>query len=91
MHALSRALRATFRPAPARAPDPQRKARELAKPLAAQHKIEIERDGHCLIVYPPAGYKGVDPWDGNHYAEDWAEALVMIRHYAGIEQFTATD
>lgn len=91
MHALSRALTRTFRPAPARRPDPHRAAREAAKPIAAEHGITIERDGHCVVVYPPRGFTGTDPWDGNHYAEHWGEALVMVRHYAGIELFTETN
>lgn len=88
MHALSRALRATFRPAPARRPDPHRKAREEAKPLAAAHGIAIDREETSLIVWPPKGYNGTDPWAGDHACDDWAQVLVMVRHYAGIELFT---
>lgn len=88
MHALSRSLTRLFHPAPARRPDPHRKAREEAKPLAAKHSIEVEREETSLIVWPPKGYKGTDPWDGDHGCDDWSEVLVMVRHYAGVELFT---
>jgi hypothetical protein len=91
MHALSRALTRAFRPAPARRPDPHRAAREAAKPLAKEHGILIEREGSVLCVWPPLSFKGADPWDGDHGAQNWAEALVMVRHYAGIELFTETN
>lgn len=87
MQPLARALRQTFRPAPARRPDPQRKQREQAKRLAKLHKIDIEATDGGWLVWPPKDYPDAkDPWAGDHCAQDWAEALAMVTHYAGIER-----
>lgn len=65
--------------------DPHRKAREEATKLAAAHGIEIERfkkvDGGGFNVFPPKGFTGEDPHDGNHYAVDWQEVLEHVRAY----------
>ena len=57
--------------------DPHRKARERTKALAHKHGIEIERfpDGG-MMLWPPAGIED-DPFEGDHFANDWHEALSM--------------
>ncbi len=66
-------------------PDTQRRQRERAKALAGEHGIEIEKftEGGGMNVWPPKslGDSG-DPFDGDHYASDWVEALSMIEQYA---------
>jgi hypothetical protein len=67
--------------------DPHRKARTEAKALAAQHGVEIEklRDGG-FNVWPPKGYEGDDPHEGDHYAIDWDEVLPKVRAYVPAAQ-----
>lgn len=83
MKTLQRELGRMFRPTPARRPDPHRKARELAKPLAKKHGIELERIEGGINVWPPKDMVLADPWEGDHYAQDWSEVLLMVRTYAG--------
>ena len=82
-NALQRELRRMFTPAPARRADPHRKARELAKPLAKLHGIELEKIEGGWNVWPPKTFSQADPWDGDHMAQDWSEVLLMVRTYAG--------
>lgn len=86
MKTLSRALRATFSAPAKRNPDPHRVARQEARRLAKEHGIDIERlrDGG-MNVWPPKGFAGDDPYEGDHFAADWGEALPMVRAYAGIQ------
>jgi hypothetical protein len=79
MRTLQRALRAAFQPP--RATDPQRRAREEAKRLAGLHGICLEKLGGGINVWPPRGYVAADPYEGDHYAQDWCEALDHIRAY----------
>jgi hypothetical protein len=81
-NSLSAALSRTFAAPRARAPDPHRRAREQAKPLAAQHGIEIERVDSGFNVWPPKAFAGVDPFDGDHYAQDWGDVLARVKAYA---------
>lgn len=87
MKNLSSSLSRLFKPATARPPDTHRKAREEAKKLAKAHNVEVEQiKGGGMNVWPPRGFLLQDPWDGDHYAQDWTEALYMVRTYAGLEQ-----
>lgn len=85
MNRLERDLGALFNPPPARSArkDPCRKTRELAKKLAAEHGIKIEkfREGG-MNVWPPAGIDAKeDPYDEDHYVSDWDEALPVVEAY----------
>lgn len=71
-----------------RKPDPERGARQKAKALAASHGIEIEVEpgrGGNVIVW---GLRDIpdaeDPYEGDHYANDWADALDRVQAYADI-------
>lgn len=87
MKTLSTSLGRLFKPTPTRKPDAQRKAREEAKRFAALHGIAIEAlKGGGMNVWPPRSFHLQDPWEGDHYAQDWSEALPMVRTYAGLEQ-----
>lgn len=82
MKELQRALRQTFRPA--RRPDPHRKARELAKMTALAHGIEIEalQGSAGMNVWPPKGSPiKEDPFEGDHYVQDWPDALERVQAY----------
>ncbi len=35
-----------------------------------------------MNVWPPKGLAGEDPFEGDHYATDWVEALSMVQRYA---------
>jgi hypothetical protein len=80
---LSRMISRTFKAPPARRPDTHRKARETAKALAKEHNIEIEPITSGFNVWPPRGSAGEDPYDGDHFAQDWPEVLDRVRAYAG--------
>lgn len=82
MKQLQTRLAELFEPTRRRRPDPQRKAREEAKRLAKLAGVEIERLGPGMNVWPPRGFELPDPWDGDHYAQDWHEALDRVRAYA---------
>lgn len=79
-------------PAKAKAKDSDATVRRKAKRLAAEHGVEIEvertYDGFSnIIVWGPTWAPGVDeedadPFYGNHYAEDWADALARVEDYA---------
>lgn len=80
-------------PAVRRPKDTEAPARRKAKALAARHDIEIEVErwsGYSrIIVWGPKwadGYdsKDVDPYTGDHYAEDWADALERVESYASL-------
>lgn len=83
MKTLSRELGALFRPAPPRRGDPHRKARERAKALAARLGVEVERlAGGGMNVWPPRGLAShADPFEGDHYAQDWPDALQRVEAY----------
>lgn len=87
MKQLSRMLAFALRPARPKNPDKHRAAREQAKALAAKHGIEIERfkqsDGGGMNVWPPKGLPdAADPHGGDHYCDDWTDALAMVKDYA---------
>lgn len=72
----------------------EEKARREAKRLAKEHNIEVEveRWYECgegvytrIIVWGPRGVdidEEDDPFNGDHYAEDWADALERVQEYA---------
>jgi hypothetical protein len=79
MKTLQRALQAAFSPGRSY---PHRLARETSKRLAAEHGITVEKlPGGGMNVWPPAECP-LDPFDGDHYAQDWAEAVERVRAYA---------
>jgi hypothetical protein len=68
----------------------EEKARREAKRLAKAHDIEIEVNtyGHgperdvSIIVWGPDFRNGEDdPFEGDHYADDWADALERVAEY----------
>ena len=83
---LQRSLTGYFQPAAKRNPDPYRKDREWAKPVAAEYGIEIEKCDSGWNVWPPkalckrAGW--VDAHEGGHYCQDWSEIRAMVTDYA---------
>lgn len=82
MKALTRALTAALKPPGRRGnPDPHCRARQRAKCLAVEHSIELEPCAPGINVWPPRGLS-VDPFEGDHYASDWSEALAMVEAYA---------
>lgn len=72
----------------------EEKARREAKRLAGRYNIEIEVDRRGpgdthVIVWGPDWAEGVDieavdPFEGDHYAEDWADALERVEAYAKV-------
>lgn len=57
-------------------------ARAEAQRLLSGSSIEIERlTGGGFNVWPPKDWRGTDPFEGDHYANDWIEALPMVRAY----------
>lgn len=62
--------------------DAFRSARAKAKALASKHGIEVERLDGGMNVWAPDGLGGPDPFEGDHFANDWAEALSMVTTYA---------
>ena len=80
MKTLQTALGAMFRaPRPA---DPHRRAREAARRLGAEIGACFEKlPGGGMNVWPPKGCQA-DPFEGDHYAPDWSDALARVRAYA---------
>jgi hypothetical protein len=71
---------------PARKPDTERVARKKAKELAARHAVGLEVEHGQPIVWGPSfGLEPEDdPYDGDHYCDDWADALERIEKYIDI-------
>jgi hypothetical protein len=78
-------------PAKVKAKDTEATVRRKARELAAKHDIEIEMyrnyDGGeyytSIMVWGPRGVElDNDPFEGDHYAEDWADALARVEEYA---------
>lgn len=82
MKALGKLLAATFTAPAPKNPDTHRKAREEAKRLAALCGCEIEKCDSGWNVWPPKNAP-TDPFDGDHYGQNWTEVLALVRHYAG--------
>ncbi len=87
MKTLGRMLAATFRPAaPKSAGQLHRAARHKARKLAATLFIELETfRGETGVNVWPTRAIDEDPFEGDHYAMDWADALDRVRSYAGIQ------
>ena len=83
MRALKKSLNNLFGAPKKRAPDNHRKAREVAKPLIQQLGIELEKlPGGGYNVWPPKAIAAqADPFEGDHYADDWGGVLEMVRGY----------
>ncbi len=81
---LSSMISSAFKPPAERKPDVHRKAREAAKALAKEHDIEIEPINSGFNVWQPSRANAADPFEGDHYAEDWSEVLTRVRTYAGV-------
>lgn len=69
------------------------KARRAAQALAKQHNIEVEverwwEDGGVytrIIVWGPKGVDLTkDPYEGDHYADDWQDALERVQTYVKV-------
>jgi hypothetical protein len=78
-------------PAKVKAKDTEATVRRKARELAAKHDIEIEMyrnyDGGeyytSIMVWGPRGVElDNDPFEDDHYAEDWADALARVEEYA---------
>ena len=80
------ALFAARKPKKARESAATRKAREYAKPTAAEYEVEIERIDGGFNVWPPASIADTprDPFEGDHFADDWQGVARMVRAYAAI-------
>ena len=69
--------------------DTEATVRRKARELAAKHEIEIETylecDGLRILVWGQddvCDVEGRDPFWGDHYADDWADALERVQEYA---------
>jgi hypothetical protein len=90
MSRLSRMIGSAFKAPATKKPDVYRKEREEAKRLASICGCEIERCGSGWNVWPPKEsatgsiHPGTltDPFDGDHYCQDWREVLEMVKHWA---------
>jgi len=86
MTQLGRMIAPYFRPSAPKSPAQRhRAARHKARKLAATLHLELEtfRGETGLNVWPTKPIDD-DPFDGDHYAEDWEDALGRIRSYAAI-------
>lgn len=87
MTKLGRLIAAYIQPtAPASPHQRHRAARHKARKLAATLHLELEtfRGETGVNVWPTKNIDN-DPFDGDHYAEDWADALGRVRSYATIQ------
>lgn len=86
MKSLQTALGRLLMPAgPSRPTDPvrqaERQARTLAKRFGAELGLCFDRlRGAGINVWPPAGLRN-DPYEGDHYAQSWTEALQHVQGY----------
>ena len=80
---LEQALARVFKSPSPKKSDPQRRQREEAKQLASEHGIEIEklREGGMNVWPPKALSDCLDPFEGDHFAEDWTDVLSMVKQY----------
>ena len=66
-------------------------ARRKARALAKEHNIDIEtyRDSGytSIIVWGPKGVDlDNDPFEGDHYADDWQDALERVEEYIKVRE-----
>lgn len=83
-------------PAKVKVKDTEATVRRKARELAAKHVIEIETyldcDGLRIIVWGQddvCDVEGLDPFWGDHYADDWADALERVQEYAKLAKLEA--
>lgn len=83
MRALKKSLNNLFSTPKKRAPDNHRKAREAAKPLIQKLGIELEkfREGGFNVWPPKTLADHDDPFEGDHYANDWDDVLERVQAY----------
>jgi hypothetical protein len=83
---LEKAFGKLFQASPKKPSDPHRKSRTKAKLLAAEHGIEVEKlaEGGMNVWAPDWVPEAQDPFAGDHFANDWAEALSMIEQYIAL-------
>ena len=61
------------------------KARRIEKKIGAEIDLEYWREYKDMCVYPPASILDKDdPYDGDHIADTWGEALQMLQDYEKI-------
>jgi len=87
MTTLGRLIAPYFGPATPKSPRHRhRAARHKAMKLAATLHLELEtlRGESGVNVWPTKAIED-DPYEGDHYATDWEDALGMVRSYAGIQ------
>jgi hypothetical protein len=86
MTKLGRMIAPYFRPTAPKSPAQRhRAARYKARKLAATLHLELETfRGETGVNVWPTKHIEDDPFDGDHYAEDWEDALGRIRSYAVI-------
>lgn len=83
---LEKSLSRIFRAPTQKVPDTLRRQREQVKALAAKHDIDVEKfpEGG-MNVWPPKGFDdSQDPFAGDHFAIDWADALSMVEQYVAL-------
>ena len=86
MTKLGRMIAPYFRPTAPKSPAQRhRAARYKARKFAATLHLELETfRGETGVNVWPTKHIEDDPFDGDHYAEDWEGALGRIRSYAVI-------
>lgn len=91
MKQLKKSLGRYWKGTAKRQPDPFRKARPLAKELAATHSIEIEPLKPGFNVWPPEGIidTPADEFGSDHYVEDWKAVLERVQAYVQALQTAA--
>ena len=61
------------------------KARRIEKKIGAEIDLQYWREYKDMCVYPPASILDKDdPYDGDHLAYTWGEALQMLQDYEKI-------
>ena len=84
MKTLSRNLASLFKPVALKKPGQlHRAARQKTKRLAATLHVQIETfKGESGLNVRPTKRIDVDPFDGDHYAQDWTDALQRVQAYS---------
>ena len=87
MKTLSRNLASLFKPVALKRPGQlHRAARQKAKKLAATLHVQIETfKGESGLNVWPTKRIDLDPFDGDHHAQDWSDALQRVQTYAEIQ------
>ena len=88
MTTLGRLITPYFQPRAPKSPRQRhRAARHKAMKLASTLHLELEtlRGESGVNVWPTKAIED-DPFEGDHYATDWEDALGMVRSYASIKK-----